>query len=249
MTTPKQMFENLLDELQRETRLNPKERNKDHQDHTLQFFLEHGRKTEEHDIWRECRMTEEMIAILNRRFLALNPHKKKELEFNRLQSESSFDIFSKYQQEIDDEGRSDEETDKSLATMYPNVERRDLEIQAAENYLSATWGFKRTKQTTTPPEQGVHEEEDSNNPNPILTYKELKREFRRADYAAVKQAVDRAIADGLAKGEGLAKEKRPWPVKGVADQYQIVNAGIREGRNKPTPAACKYQKIHSESKD
>jgi hypothetical protein len=249
MTTPKQTFKNLLDELQRETRLNPKERNKDYKNLTLQLFNEHDRKTEEHELWRECYMIEEMIAILNRRFLALNSHKKKELELNQPQSASSFDIFSKYQQEIDDEGRSDEETDNSLATMYPDTERRDLEIQAAENYLSATWGIQRTKQTTTPPVQDVHEEKESNNPNPILTYKELQKEFQDADYAAVKQAVDRAIADGLAKGEGLAKEKRPWPMGGIADQYQIVNAGIREGRNKPTPAACKYQKIHRESKD
>jgi hypothetical protein len=244
MTTPKQMLENLLDELQRETRLNPKERNKEHQDHTLQFFLEHGRKTEEHDLWRECRMTEEMIAILNRRFFALNPHKKKELELRQPQSTSSFDVVSKYQQEIDDEGRSDEEADKSLTTMYPDIERRDLEIQAAENYLRTTWGIQRTKQTTTPPEQCAHEAKESNNPNPILTYKELHKEFRNADYDAVKEAVTRGISKGLDEGR-----RRPWPLKGIADKYQIVKAEIRNGFDKPTPASCKYQKIYQESDD
>jgi hypothetical protein len=243
------MFEKLQRELQQETRLQPKDRSKEYEELTLQHFQEYGRTAEDHDLWRECHMLEEMIAILNRRYLALNPHKKRQLEFKQLSRESAFEICVRYQQEVGDEGRSAEEIDNRMATMYPDVERRGLEIQAAENYLSAIWGIQRTKQTTTHPKQGVHEEKESNNPNPILTYKELQKEFQDADYAAVKQAVDRAIADGLAKGEGPAKEKRPWRIGGIADQFQIVNAGNRKGRNKPTPAACKYQKIHRESKD
>ena len=245
MTSPKEMFEKLQRELQQETRLQPKDRRKEYEELTLQHFQEYDRTAEDHDLWRECHMLEEMIAILDRRYFALNPHKKRQLEFKRLSRdpETAFEIHIKYQQEVDEEGRTNEEIDNSMTTRYPHIERSRLELQAAENYLSKTWGIQRKKQATTPLEQGVQEVKESGNPNPILTYKELQKEFQDADYAAVKQAVDRAIADGLTEGEGLPTEKQPWPIKGIAYQYQIVEARTREGRSKPTPSVCRYQKI------
>jgi hypothetical protein len=244
MTSPKETFEKLQRELQRENRLQPKERSKKHKELTLHLFHKHGRTAEDHDLWRECHMLEEMIAILDRRYLALNQHKKRQLEFKQLSRdpETALKIHIEYQQEVDEEGRTAEEIDNSMTTRYPNIERRSLEAQAAENYLSKTWGIQR-KQATTPPEQGVQAVKESGNPNPILTYKELRKEFGDADYAAVKQAVDRAIADGPTEGGGLPTEKQPWPIKGIAYQYQIVEARTREGRSKPTPSVCRYQKI------
>lgn len=243
MTNPKEMFENLQRKLQQETRLQPKDRNKEYEELTLQQFQEHNRTAEDHDLWRECHMLEEMIAILNRRYLALNPHNKRQLEFKQLSEESAFEIYVNYQQEVDDKGRSAEEIDNRIPTMYPDAERRNLEIQAAENYLSTTWGIQRKKQTTTPPEQRVHEEKANKNPNPILTYKELKNEFWKSDHNAVKEAVTRGISQGL-KGA-----KRPWPLKGIASEYQIVEAKTRDGFDKPTPSSCKYQKTHQEGND
>lgn len=245
MTNPKETFENLLRGLQEENRLQPKDRSKEYEGQTLHLFHKHGITTEDHDLWRECYMLEEMIAILNRRYWALNPHKKRQLEFKQLSRdpETAFEIAIKYQEEVNEEGRNDEEIDNSMSTRYPHIERRSLEVQAAENYLSKTWGIQWKKQANTPLEQGIQEDKESGNPNPILTYKELQREFGDADYDAVKQAVHRAIADGLTEGEGLPTEKQPWPIKGIAYQYQIVEARTREGRGKPTPSVCRYQKI------
>jgi hypothetical protein len=244
MTSPKKTFENLQRELQQETRLQPKDRSKEYEELTLQHFQEHDRTVEDHGLWRECHMLEEMIAILNRRYLAINPHKKRQLELKQLSRESALEIYVEYQQEVDDEGRSAEEIDNRINTMYPDIERRDLEIQAAENYLSTTWGIQRKKQTTTPPEQRVHEEKASKNPNPILTYKELRNEFWKNDHNAVKEAVTRGISQGL-KGA----KKRPWLLKGIASEYQIAEAEIRHGFDKPTPSSCKYQKTHQEGND
>jgi len=172
MTDPKETFERLQCELRQETKLQPKNRSKKYEELTLQHFLEHGRSTEDHDLWRECHMLEEMIAILNRRYLALNPHKRTELELKQISSESTFDIFSKYQEEVDEEGRSDEEVDDNMATMHPDLKRSELEILAAENYLNKTWGTQRKRRAnTTSPEQRVDEPKAGKNPNPPVSGK------------------------------------------------------------------------------
>jgi hypothetical protein len=240
MTNPKDTFEKLLEELQSEAKLHPKDMNKDYAELTLQYFLEHERSTEDHDIWRECHMLEEMIAILNRKYHAYNPHKAWEIKMKRLIAEGNVDAYFEYCQAVDCEGRTDEEIDNSRIIMYPFIERRDLEIWAAENYLRDTWGIQRKKQATTPLEQGVQEVKDSGNPNPILTYKELQTEFEDADYDAVKQAAARGINDGLIKGDP------PWHLGGIAQKYQIVSFTILEKKTRPTPASCEYQKIDHE---
>ena len=54
MTNPDNNFKVLQDELRKEARLEPKNRSKEYENLTLQYFLEYGRRTEDHDLWREC---------------------------------------------------------------------------------------------------------------------------------------------------------------------------------------------------
>lgn len=239
MTCPKEAFENLKRELQQETRLQPKDRSKEYEEITLQRFQEHGRRAEDHDLWRECHMIEEMIAILDRRDLALNPHKKRHLEFKQLSRESAFEIHVKYQQEVDDEGRTDEEIDNSMTTRYPAIERRDLEIQAAENFLHAKRAVARTQTTPKTPQQDVTVENKSLNTNPKMTWKEfadkLKKDFHSD--TTIRNAVSRCISDNH------GKRPDPWPIGGCASEYQIVDPKIKSNKDHPTPAFCKYQRI------
>jgi hypothetical protein len=247
MTNPDKTFEHLQEELRKEADLEPKERSKEYENLTLQYFLDHGKRSEDHDLWRECYMLEEMLAIMNRRFMAHNPHERRKLELyqapagaNGKWSEEQPHALHKYEQEVDQEGRSEKEIDSGRATLYPSTSRQDLEIQAAENYLEATWGIRR-KQANKPPSQGEFQQKAiAKNLNPVIGYAELKKELQKAhnSYDAIRQAVGRAIKDGQELG------KLPWPIGACAAEYQIIEAETRKGYDHPTPAKCKYQKIH-----
>ena len=239
MTCPKEAFENLKRELQQETRLQPKDRSKEYERITLQHFLERGRRAEDHDLWRECHMIEEMIAILNRRYLALNPHKKRQLELKQLSRESAFETHVRYQQEVDDEGRSTEEIDNRMATMYPCVERRDLEIQAAENYLHATRAIARKQIMPKTNRQDTAVESEDPNANPKMSWKEFADELKKDFHSdtTIRNAVKRCISDNH------GKQPDPWPIGGCASEYQIVDPKIKSNKDHPTPAFCKYQRI------
>ena len=162
MTDAKKEFELLQEEIRREVGLEPAVRSKEFEPITLKYFLEHGKRTEDHDLWRECFMHEEMLAILNRRFNALNPHKKGEAEYEPVNTEVAkkeakaakanskyimtdreFQILYRYTQEIDKDGRTHEEIDKITLTKHPDINRLDLEVQAAENYITTKWGIAR----------------------------------------------------------------------------------------------------------
>ena len=246
MTNPKESFESLQRALQEEKRLQPKARSNEYEEITLQRFQEHGRTTEDHDLWRECHMLEEMIAILDRRYLALNPHKKRQLEFKRLsrESASAFEIHIKYQQEVDDEGRADEEIDNSMTTRYPAIERRDLEIQAAENYLHATRAIARKQATPKTTQQEITVGNKSQNTNPKMSWKEFADELKK-DFQSdttIRNAVKRCISDNY------GKQPDPWPIGGCASEYQIVDPKIKSNKEHPTPAVCKYQRISQDKK-
>jgi len=261
MTNQDKTFQALQDELRRECRLEPKDRNREYEHLTLDYFLEQGKRTEDHDAWRECHMHEEMLAIMNRRFMALNPHKKREAEIMQLTTkptkewtEEQLNALYRYEQEIDDEGRSLKELEGKFTTRDPAISRQELEVQAAENYLEETWGIKRKQAASPPLQDEIHEKAASKNPNPVLSYKELQRELhiihnsnnertKKSRNFAIKEAVDRAIK----AGNKLAK--LPWPLRGCAAGYEIREAEPKKGKEHPTPAACKYQKIYKEIED
>jgi isopenicillin N synthase-like dioxygenase len=198
-------------------------------------------------------MHEEMIAIMNRRFMALNPHKKREVVIMQITTkpttqwtEEELDALYTYEQEVDDDGRSLKEIDEKCTTRDPAISRQELEVQAAETYLEETWGIKR-KQTAKPPTQHrTHKRAIELNPNPELSFKELQHELQMIhnSYKAITEAVVRAIA----KGVELRKDP-PWPMEACAAKYEIVKAKPKKGKDHPTPAACKYKKIYEEIED
>jgi hypothetical protein len=253
MTNPDKTFEALKDELSRETRLEPKERSREHENATLQYFLDHGKRTEDHDLWRECYMHEEMLAIMDRRFMALNPHKGRHQELNQAPaeakgkwSEEQFNALHKYEQEVDQEGSSLKELDGKCTTRDPAISRQELEVQAAENYLDEIWGIKRKQTAKAPTQHKKHKRAIELNPNPELSFRELQRELQMAhnSYKAITEAAVRAIKKGLE-----LREDPPWPMEACAAKYQIVKAKPKKGKDHPTPAACKYQKIYEEIED
>ena len=252
MTNPDNNFKVLQDELRKETRLEPKNRSKEYENLTLQYFLKHGRRTEDHDLWRECHMLEEMLAIMDRRFMALNPHKRRQQELNQVPagaegewSNEQLNALYEYEQTVNQEGLTEKEIDSGRATLYPVISRQGLEIQAAENYLGVTWGIKRTQEGEPPSHSKIQQKAIAKNPNPVIGYKDFQKELQKAhnSYDAIKQAVDRAINDGQKQGDP------PWPMSACAAEYQIVEAEARDGFDHPTPAACKYQKIYRENED
>ena len=252
MTNPDNNFKVLQDELRKEASLEPKNRSKEYENLTLQYFLEYGRRTEDHDLWRECHMLEEMVAIMDRRFMALNPHKRRQQELNQILAGASkklndkqFVALHEYEEEVGNEGYSQMEADSEQATLYPDVRRHDIEIQAAENYLEATWGIRRKHTPTELAADDLPDKITKKNPNPILNLRELIKELEKVGYedSAARTETTRSI------NKWFGKRKHPWPIGGCAAEYQIVESEIKEGKDKPTPAWCKYQKIYRENED
>lgn len=125
MTNPNETFEALRHELLKEAGMEPKGRSREYENLTLEYFLEHGRKTEDHDLWRECYILEEMLAIMDRRFMVLNPHKTREQELyqapagaNGKWSEEQLSAVLRYEQDVDQDGRSEKEVDGGRARHF-----------------------------------------------------------------------------------------------------------------------------------
>jgi hypothetical protein len=242
---PRNAFELLQDEIQREARLETKLRSLEHRQTTLDYFLKCKKTTEDHDLWRECIMHEEMLAILNRRFNALNPHKKGEAEYEAALAggfddmpDRGFPILHRYTQEIDEDGRTQEETDKTTITKLPNLSRLELELQAAENYIATKWGIPRKQ-----PSEKKAEESKSRKPitnqNPVLSWSELLKKLETPNISA--NTISRAVGRSIRKGQ--KKGSPPWAIGGCASEYQIVDNPLRDHKELPTAASCKYQKI------
>ena len=190
-------------------------------------------------------MHEEMLAILNRRFNALNPHKKGEAEYEAALAESlistsdeQFQILYRYTQEVNEDGRTQEEIDKMTITKFPNLSRLELEAQAAENYIATKWEIARKQ----PPEKEAEEskgKKQSTNPNPVLDWKGLLKDLENPNIShdTIRKAVKRSIIDGQKNG------RPPWAIGGCASEYQIVDSQAKANIGHPTPGSCKYQKI------
>lgn len=251
MMCSKQIFETLRGELCREVLLEAKDRSSEFERFTLSHFLEHGRRTEDHDLWRECYMLKEMIAIMDRKLLARNPQIESRLRFQRRlkelapeQKSERIRILHEYTDEVNEDGKTQQEIDDEKP-VYPDIDRRTLELQAAENYLHTRWGIKRKQTENTSIRKETRQKEGNENTSPLLSYKQIQQELQKSPntYEAVKQAISRAISDGQKLGNP------PWPLGGCAEGYRIMTAETRKGFNKPTPSSCKYQKLHHEGDD
>ncbi len=245
MTTPSNAFELLQDEIQKEAKLESKHRSIEYRKETLEYFLEHQKTTADHDLWRECFMHEGMLVILNQRFDALNPHKKGEVEYESALAGSfndmpdkKFQILYGYTQEVDENWGSQEEIDKATTTKQPNISRLELEVQAAEKYIVATWGIAKKQ-----PSRIDAEERKSRKPvanlNPVLNWEELKEELGSPNISvnSINKNVERNVK------RCYKKVCLPWAIGGCVSEYQIVGHQLKDGIDHPTPDSCKYQKI------
>jgi hypothetical protein len=245
MATPGNAYEHLQDKIQKEARLEPKLRGAEFKQATLDYFLEHKKTTEDHDLWRECFMHEEMLAILNRRFYALNPHKKGEAEYEAVLAgrfddmpDREFPILHRYTQETDEDGRTQEDIDKITTTKYPNLSRLELELQAAENYIATKWGIPR-KQSSEKKAEESKSRKPITNQNPVLSWSELLKELETPNVSA--NTISRAVGRSIRKGQ--KKGSPPWTIGGCASEYQIVDNPLRDNKELPTASTCKYQKV------
>ena len=202
-------------------------------------------------------MHEEMLAILNRRFNALNPHKKGEAGYKSankevakkavesanadskyIMTDREFQILYRYTQEIDEDGRTQEEIDKTTITKFPNLSRLDLEVQAAENYIATKWGIARKQSSEKEAEESKSKERITNQ-NPVLNWSELLKELESPNVSA--DTIGKAVGRSISKGH--KRVSTPWAIGGCASRYQIVDDPVKDNKERPTPASCKYQKV------
>jgi len=243
METSNRAYEQLLKEIQADANKEPKDKKTEYSQFTLDYFLKHDRTTEDHDIWRECYMHDELLRIMNRRFMALNPHHKRqseitaELKDGQL-NEDKWKIMYEYEQEVDDEGLTQKEIDDATKLRYPSINRRELEMQAAENYINAKWGTTRKLQVVNKEPEGENQI-NIDNPNPVLNWENYKNQVVNDlnNDSKERNAVQRSIR------KYYNKQPPPWPIRERESEYQIVEYSIDEKYGHPTPLYCKFQKI------
>ena len=237
MTGEERRFNLLCSEILAEIELQPKDRNNEHAKETLEQFLQCNRSRDEHDQWRECHMLSQTLEIITRRYHELNPHRARQ---TRIESGiASWDETYRYTQEIDDTGMSQEEADRKRATLYPALNRLQLEQLAAEYYVTNKLGADAQQaipqhQTTT----NGKVRELSKNPNPVISLRQLQEELKRAHHSAgtIGQAIKRSIEVNFRRVDP------PCVIGGCAKDYTIVNPQIAKNKAPPTPACCQYQK-------
>jgi len=81
--------------------------------------------------------------------------------------------------------------------------------------------------------------EQITNQNPILSWSELLKELETPNVSAdtISKAVRRSIS------QEHKRVSTPWAIGGCASGYQIVDDQVKDNKEHPTPASCKYQKI------
>jgi hypothetical protein len=173
--------------------------------------------------------------------MTLNPEARVKEQWEKAISAKDTIMLCILGQEIDDEGKSQHEHAAKWTPRYPVHLREDLEVWAAEEYVKQLNMSKKSRhdlnQTSINQRKAPHP-----NGNPSIKFETLRKalEKERHSRAAVEQAVKRCIAKNKGK-------ECPWRMQGCASQYQIINAPIRDGRDKPTPGSCFYQKIDQET--
>ena len=230
-------FKLLQDDLLMELGLQPKERNKEYANLTQEKFLELGISAVAHLLWRDKDMLQGMLEIHSRLFRELNPHVAR---IKKSEDGPSFEHMYSYTQEVDDTGRTQEELDNLAKIIYPDIDRRQLELVAAEQYLHDTFGSKRSH-TIQQPKQAASQACNTTleNPNPVINFKDLCKKLKvylhRED--TVRKAVDRSIQ------ACFNKRPLPYPIGGCASDYEVVDAMVRGASVKPTPKNCKFRLV------
>ena len=109
-------------------------RDNSNQEATRILFQKDGRSEFDHQVWRETTMLAEMIRLHQQRFLELNPHEKWEFK-EKSNCALSFDEHVKYEQEVDDNGLSEQELHETERLIAPIYSRQQLEAWAAKIFL------------------------------------------------------------------------------------------------------------------
>ena len=212
------------------------------QEATRRLFQEDGRSDFEHQVWRETEMLPEMIRLHQVNYLKLNPQEHRVLG----KYEISFAEHIKYEQEVDDDGQTEQDLAKITRLIAPICSRHKLEGWAAEIYL------QRDKTTHHKKANNQVQCLDKNN-HPELGYAQLLKEavitqgMHKQAINQAKDSANKAITRAL-KG----KSETDLPIKiqerGTLDQYMITKLGKpvpnRNGNQlKFSPLDCMYQKI------
>jgi len=112
----KKQYEELLQEVLKEEGKQISQRNQEYFDETLKLFVQARRSLIEHSNWRDADMLQTMFEILATKHRRLNPWKYEEYRF---EDDPEFDPEPKIEQ----------------TEIYPGLDRRALEILAADQYL------------------------------------------------------------------------------------------------------------------
>lgn len=238
MDKPKEEFIRLRNALTEEVELQPKGRNQDYRGRTLDHFKKHGLSQEDHDLWRESKMLDDMLRIMDCRFNALNPHA---LRIKTMERETDWNSLYAYTEEVDDTGKTLAQIDAERKVLYPAVDRQSLELLAAERFTNARCNAEKKTEPITPGKREISASGEDPNKNPMLTYKRLVEEWKskHAHYTqgAIQKAIERSIK------ENINQRDCPWPIDGCGSGYEIAKAPPRKGKEHPTPASCLYRRI------
>jgi hypothetical protein len=109
----KKQYEELLEELLREEGKQISQRNQEHFDETLKLFERAGYTKIQHRNWRDTEMVWTMFRLIVSRHRQLNPRKYEEYRYE-----------------------DDPELEIEQKEIYPGLDRRELEIFAADQYLA-----------------------------------------------------------------------------------------------------------------
>jgi hypothetical protein len=125
-------FRSLLQEIEREVHLEPRNRSSEHFSKTLAIFEAADIDELDHEIWRQCLMLPAMLEILRYDFFDLNPILREAAYIATLQPDDPRVAY--WQQEIDDDGYTQEELAARYIPVYPSYTREELEIYVARKH-------------------------------------------------------------------------------------------------------------------
>jgi hypothetical protein len=251
----KNKYECLLNEVIHEINKQPIERNTEYLLDTQKLFEGNGIGLVEHRKWRDTEMLASMLAILHKQFQSLNPLKQLKNQIDQdtsmLKDESDkFQMLYKYEQEIDQEGKTIKENAEGSKILYPNFNRKDLELLAADDYLKRSFAQSPSNSETRSYEnEQITHKSWRENTNPRLTYRQMIEDLSREPVFSkntVDTAIRRCIKDIIKNDLKLPKEISR---NGLMDDYQLVGLGpIVAPSTYPSPSACIYQKISQSTK-
>jgi hypothetical protein len=129
-------FQSLLQEIEREVHLEPSKRSSEHFSKTLAVFEEAEIEELDHKLWRQAKMLPAMLEKLRNDVFELNPILREAAYIATLQPDDP--RVADWQQEVDDDGYTQEELAARHTPLYPPFTRETLELYVARNYIKGS---------------------------------------------------------------------------------------------------------------